>query len=108
VSLAELIQMIEEGSVSSSAAKEILDGVMSGEGSPREVAEEHDLLQVSDAEALEEVVASVLADTPGAVDEFRNGEEKVLGYLVGQVMKASQGKADPRLVNQLLRDKMSG
>jgi aspartyl-tRNA(Asn)/glutamyl-tRNA(Gln) amidotransferase subunit B len=108
VSLAELIQMIEEGSVSSSAAKEILDGVMSGEGSPREVAEEHDLLQVSDAEALEEVVASVLADNPGAVDEFRNGEEKVLGYLVGQVMKASQGKADPRLVNQLLRDKMSG
>jgi aspartyl-tRNA(Asn)/glutamyl-tRNA(Gln) amidotransferase subunit B len=108
VSLAELIQMIEEGSVSSSAAKEILDGVMSGEGSPREVAEEHDLLQVSDAEALEEVVASVLADNPGAADEFRNGEEKVLGYLVGQVMKASQGKADPRLVNQLLRDKMSG
>jgi aspartyl-tRNA(Asn)/glutamyl-tRNA(Gln) amidotransferase subunit B len=108
VSLAELIQMIEEGSVSSSAAKEILDGVMSGEGSPREVAEVRDLLQVSDAGALEVVVASVLADNPGAVDEFRNGEEKVLGYLVGQVMKATQGKADPRLVNQLLRDEMSG
>jgi aspartyl-tRNA(Asn)/glutamyl-tRNA(Gln) amidotransferase subunit B len=107
-SLAELIQMIDEGSVSSSAAKEILDGVMSGEGGPREVAEERDLLQVSDAGALEEVVASVLNANPGAVDEFLNGEEKVVGYLVGQVMKATQGKADPRLVNQLLRDKMSG
>jgi aspartyl-tRNA(Asn)/glutamyl-tRNA(Gln) amidotransferase subunit B len=106
--LAELIQMIDEGSVSSSAAKEILDGVMSGEGGPREVAEERDLLQVSDAGALEEVVASVLNANPGAVDEFLNGEEKVVGYLVGQVMKATQGKADPRLVNQLLRDKMSG
>jgi aspartyl-tRNA(Asn)/glutamyl-tRNA(Gln) amidotransferase subunit B len=106
-SLAELIQMVDEGSVSSSAAKEILDGVMSGEGGPREVAEQRDLLQVSDVGALEEVVASVLAENPGAVDEFRNGEEKVVGFLVGQVMKATQGKADPRLVNQLLRDKMS-
>jgi aspartyl-tRNA(Asn)/glutamyl-tRNA(Gln) amidotransferase subunit B len=54
------------------------------------------------------MVESVLADNPGAVDEFRGGEEKVVGFLVGQVMKASQGKADPRLVNQLLREKMSG
>jgi aspartyl-tRNA(Asn)/glutamyl-tRNA(Gln) amidotransferase subunit B len=63
---------------------------------------------VSDAASLDAVVESVLADNPGAVEEFRRGEEKVVGYLVGQVMKASQGKADPRLVNQLLREKMSG
>jgi aspartyl-tRNA(Asn)/glutamyl-tRNA(Gln) amidotransferase subunit B len=107
-SLAELIQMVDEGSVSSSAAKEILDGVLLGEGGPRAVADRRDLLQVSDAGALEEVVASVLAGNPGAVDEFLSGEEKVVGYLVGQVMKATQGKADPRLVNELLRDKMSG
>ena len=107
-SLADLIQMVDDGSVSSSAAKEILDGVLSGEGAPREVAERRDLLQVSDAGALEEVISSVLGENPGAVVEFRRGEEKVVGFLVGQVMKATQGKADPRLVNQLLRDKMSG
>jgi aspartyl-tRNA(Asn)/glutamyl-tRNA(Gln) amidotransferase subunit B len=107
-SLAELIQMVDEGSVSSSAAKEILDGVLSGKGGPRVVAEQRDLLQVSDVGALEEVIASVLAENPGAVDEFRNGEKKVVGFLMGQVMQATQGKADPRLVNQLLRDKMSG
>jgi aspartyl-tRNA(Asn)/glutamyl-tRNA(Gln) amidotransferase subunit B len=107
-SLADLVQMVEEGSVSSSAAKEILDGVLSGEGRPRSVAEQRDLLQVSDATALAEVVASVLADNPDAREEFRRGEEKVVGFLVGQVMKATQGKADPRLVNQLLREEMSG
>jgi aspartyl-tRNA(Asn)/glutamyl-tRNA(Gln) amidotransferase subunit B len=107
-SLTDLIQMIDDGLVSSSAAKEILDGVMTGEGRPKEVAERRDLLQVSDVGTLEEVVASVLADNPGAVDEFRSGEDKVVGFLVGQVMKATQGKADPRLVNQLLRDKMAG
>jgi aspartyl-tRNA(Asn)/glutamyl-tRNA(Gln) amidotransferase subunit B len=107
-SLADLVEMVEDGSVSTSAAKEILDGVLSGEGRPREIAEQRDLLQVSDAASLEAMVESVLADNPGAVDEFRSGEEKVLGFLVGQVMKTSQGKADPRLVNQLLREKMTG
>jgi aspartyl-tRNA(Asn)/glutamyl-tRNA(Gln) amidotransferase subunit B len=107
-SLADLIQMVDDGSVSSSAAKEILDGVMSGEGRPRDVAEGRDLLQLSDAGALEAVVDSVLADNPAAVEGFKSGEEKVVGFLVGQVMKATQGKADPRLVNELLREKMSG
>jgi aspartyl-tRNA(Asn)/glutamyl-tRNA(Gln) amidotransferase subunit B len=107
-SLADLIGMVDEGSVSNSAAKEILDGVLAGEGGPRDIAEQRDLLQVSDAASLDAMVESVLADNPGAVDEFRGGEEKVVGFLVGQVMKASQGKADPRLVNQLLREKMSG
>ena len=51
--------------------------------------------------------ADVLAN-PGAIDEFRGGEEKVVGFLVGQVMKATDGKADPRMVNQLLRERMSG
>ncbi len=106
--LAELIQMVDDGAVSSSAAKELLAGMMSGEGGPREIAERRDLLQVSDVGQLEGVIDSVLADNPGAVGEFRSGEEKVVGFLVGQVMKATGGKADPRLVNRLLREKMTG
>jgi aspartyl-tRNA(Asn)/glutamyl-tRNA(Gln) amidotransferase subunit B len=106
--LAELIEMVDDGSVSSSAAKDVLAGVMSGEGRPREVAETRDLLQVSDAGALETAVAEVLAANPGAVEEFRGGEEKVVGFLVGQVMQATDGRADPRMVNQLLRQRMSG
>ena len=106
--LAELIEMVDDGSVSSSAAKEVLAGVLSGEGRPRDVADTRDLLQLSDAGALDTAVAEVLAANPGAVEEFRGGEEKVVGFLVGQVMKATDGKADPRMVNQLLRERMSG
>ncbi|MGH8915618.1 MAG: Asp-tRNA(Asn)/Glu-tRNA(Gln) amidotransferase subunit GatB [Acidimicrobiia bacterium] len=106
--LAELIAMVDEGVVSSSAAKEVLDGVLSGEGPPRLVAERRDLIQVSDRGELEAVVAEVLAANPQAMEGYRNGEQKVIGFLVGQVMKATQGKADPRTVNELLRAKLSG
>jgi aspartyl-tRNA(Asn)/glutamyl-tRNA(Gln) amidotransferase subunit B len=106
--LAELIGMVDSGVVSSSAAKEVLDGVLSGEGSPELVAGNRDLTQVSDEGLLESAVAEVILANPGAVDEYRRGEQKVVGFLVGQVMKATQGKADPRAVNQILRDKLSG
>jgi aspartyl-tRNA(Asn)/glutamyl-tRNA(Gln) amidotransferase subunit B len=106
--LAELVSMVDEGTVSSSAAKDVLDGVLSGEGSPREVAARRDLIQVSDTGALEAAVEQVLAANPKAVEDLRAGEDKVLGFLVGQVMKATQGKADPHTVNQMIRDRVSG
>jgi aspartyl-tRNA(Asn)/glutamyl-tRNA(Gln) amidotransferase subunit B len=105
--LAELVEIVDEGHVSSSAAKEVLEGVLSGEGRPRDVAKARDLIQISDVSALDEIVAGVLADNPEAVDSYAGGEQKVVGFLVGQVMKESQGKADPKLVNQLLREKLS-
>ncbi len=104
--LAELIAMVEGGVVSSSAAKDVLDGVLAGEGLPTDVAERRDLLQMRDTTALESVVEEVIAANPQAVEGFGAGEEKVVGFLVGQVMKATQGKADPRLVNQMLREKL--
>ncbi|MCZ6631339.1 MAG: Asp-tRNA(Asn)/Glu-tRNA(Gln) amidotransferase subunit GatB [Actinobacteria bacterium] len=105
--LAELVEIVDEGVVSSSAAKMVLEGVLQGEGSPREVAKARDLVQISDVSAIEEIVAGVLADNPQAVDSYGAGEQKVVGFLVGQVMRASQGKADPKLVNELLRQKLS-
>ena len=105
--LAELVEIVDEGHVSSSAAKEVLEGVLSGEGRPRDVAKARDLIQISDMSALNEIVAGVLADNPEAVDSYAAGEQKVVGFLVGQVMKESRGKADPKLVNQLLREKLS-
>ena len=104
--LAELGAIVEEGVVSSSAAKEVLEGVLAGEGSPRAVAEARDLVQISDTSALENMVEEVLAENPEAVENYRAGEQKVVGFLVGQVMRASQGKADPKLVNQMLRTKL--
>jgi len=101
--LAELIDLIDQGTVSSSAAKDVLDGVLSGEGDPGAVARSRNLLQISDTAAIEEAVDTVLADNPDALESLRSGETKVLGFLVGQVMKATQGKADPKLVNQVIR-----
>jgi aspartyl-tRNA(Asn)/glutamyl-tRNA(Gln) amidotransferase subunit B len=101
--LAELIGLIDEGKVSTSAAKDVLEGVLAGEGDPGEVARSRDLLQISNASAIEEAVDTVLADNPDALASLQAGEEKVLGFLVGQVMRATQGKADPKLVNEVIR-----
>lgn len=106
--VAELVAMVETGDLSASAAKEVLSGVLDGEGGPREVAERRDLLQISDRGAVEAIVASVLEDNPDAAARYRLGETKVVGFLVGQVMRASGGRADPAVAGQLLRDRLDG
>ncbi|MDX1469265.1 MAG: Asp-tRNA(Asn)/Glu-tRNA(Gln) amidotransferase GatCAB subunit B, partial [Acidimicrobiia bacterium] len=103
--LAELVAMVDDGKVSASAAKEVLEGVLAGEGSPTAVAEARNLTQISDRSQIEDAVDGVIAGNPDAVESFRSGEEKVLGFLVGQVMRATGGKADPKIVNQVLRDR---
>ena len=105
--IAEMIGMIDANELSTSAAKEVLDGILRGEGGAREVAESRDLLQMTDTGAIESAVDAVLADNADAVERFRSGEQKVVGFLVGQVMRATQGKADPKAVNSLLREKLS-
>jgi aspartyl-tRNA(Asn)/glutamyl-tRNA(Gln) amidotransferase subunit B len=100
--VADLVKMIEVGEISSSAAKDVLAGVMAGEGSPREVAEDRDLLQISDTGAVEAIIDQVLAENPEAIERYRGGETKLVGFLVGAVMRASGGKADPKLANELL------
>ena len=107
VHLAELVGMITGGKLSSSAGKEVLHAVLAGQGSPAEAAAALDLLQVSDQGLIAAAVDEVLAVNPDAIVRFRSGEEKVLGFLVGLVMRSTGGKADPKLVNQLLRTKLS-
>ncbi|GBD85447.1 aspartyl/glutamyl-tRNA(Asn/Gln) amidotransferase subunit B [bacterium BMS3Abin02] len=103
--LAELSGLVDGGDLSSSAAKPVLEGVLSGEGSPREVAERRDLLQLSDVGVLEAVVDEVLGANPEAADRLRSGDMKVLAFLMGQVMRATRGKADPKRANEMLRSR---
>ena len=105
--LAELVTIIDEGVVSVSAAKEVLEGVLAGEGSPRAVAQKRDLVQISESAELSAVVEKVVEDNPDAVASFRGGEEKAIGFLVGQVMRETGGRADPRAVNEMLRQALS-
>jgi aspartyl-tRNA(Asn)/glutamyl-tRNA(Gln) amidotransferase subunit B len=101
--LVELGEMTDDGRLSATAAKEVLAGVLEGEGSPSEVADARDLLQISDVGALEGVVDEVLAGNADALEKLRAGDMKPFGFLVGQVMRATGGRADPKLVNEILQ-----
>lgn len=103
--LVALAAMVADKTVSATAAKEVLDGVMAGDGDPEQVASARDLLQISDEGVIEEAVAGVMAEHADAVDKIRAGDTKPIGFLVGQVMRATGGKADPALVQTLIRDR---
>lgn len=107
-SLVELAAMTADGDLSATAAKGVLAAVLSGEGMPREIAEERDLLQISDVSAIEITVSEVLDEHADALEKVRSGDVKPLGFLVGQVMRATGGKADPRVVQELIRRKANG
>ena len=76
--------------------------------SPEQIVEEKGLVQISDASALEKVVDEVIAENQSVADDYRAGKDKAIGRLVGQVMKATQGKANPQLINELFREKLGG
>jgi aspartyl-tRNA(Asn)/glutamyl-tRNA(Gln) amidotransferase subunit B len=105
-SVAELIALVEAKTVNSKIAKELLVRLWNDGGSPKEIVEREGLAQTSDPAALERFVDDVVAANPGIVAEYKAGKTAVAGFLVGQVMKASRGKADPALVNDLLRRKL--
>ncbi len=106
--MAELLKMIEEQVISGKIAKEVLVKSFRGGKTPRQVVEEEGLLQISDHGELEAVVEKVLAENPDSVEKYRAGATKVIGFLVGQVMKETKGKANPQLVNELLVKKIDG
>ncbi|OGA19950.1 MAG: aspartyl/glutamyl-tRNA amidotransferase subunit B [Betaproteobacteria bacterium RIFCSPLOWO2_02_FULL_67_19] len=103
-----LLVRIADGTLSGKLAREVFDAMWAGEGDADAVIEQRGLKQISDAGAIEQLVADVLAANPKSVAEFRAGKEKALNALVGQVMKASRGKANPAQVNDLLRRKLLG
>jgi len=106
--LALLIRRIQDGTVSTRAAKEVFEGMWAGEGDADAVIEKRGLKQLSDTSALEAIVDEVIAANPAQVEQYKAGKTKLLGFFVGQVMKASQGKANPQQVNEIIRRKLEG
>ena len=104
--LADLILAIERGEINQQNAKKVFAAIMDEDVEPISYMKEKSLLMVSDSGAIETAVDEVLAANPKTVEEFHSGKEKVLGFLVGQVMKKMKGKADPAKVNELLRKKL--
>ena len=105
--LVGLLLMVEKGTISLKVAREIFPDMYSSGKSPEQIVQERGLTQVSDEGALEKMIEDVLAKSPTQVAQFKEGKQQVLGFLVGQVMKASGGKANPGKVNELLKKTLS-
>lgn len=101
-----LVSLVDGGKLSSTAAKEVLLEIIRTGRSPEEIAESKNLIQESDESALIMIVEQVLSENQKAAEDVKNGEMKAIGFLVGQVMKASQGKANPAIVQQLIKKQL--
>lgn len=104
--LAKMLQLLEEGTISGKIAKTVFEEMFAGGKDPEIIVREKGLVQISDQGAIEAVVDQVIADNPKSVEDYRGGKDRALGFLVGQVMKSTKGKANPGLVNKLLKDKL--
>jgi aspartyl-tRNA(Asn)/glutamyl-tRNA(Gln) amidotransferase subunit B len=106
--LAALLALIEKGTISGKIAKAVFDEIWKTGRDPERIVEEKGLVQVSDTGEIERIIDDIMAANAGQVEEYRGGKEKVFGFFVGQVMRASKGKANPAVVNDLLLKKLKG
>jgi aspartyl-tRNA(Asn)/glutamyl-tRNA(Gln) amidotransferase subunit B len=108
VALAEMISLIDEGIISGKMAKDIVEEMYKTGKQPKKIIEEKGLVQITDEGKLIKTIASIMEANPNQLKDYRGGKEKLFGFFVGQVMKATQGKANPQLVNELLKKMLAG
>ncbi len=102
-----MLARIMDKTISGKIAKEVFDAMWKGEGSADEIIEQKGLKQITDDSAIEKIIDEVIANSPNQLEQYRSGKEKLFGYFVGQVMKASKGKANPATVNEILKKKLN-
>lgn len=105
--LGGLIRRIADNTLSGKIAKQVFEAMWEGEGDADSIIEKRGLKQITDTGAIEQAIDEVLAANPEQVNQYRAGKDKLLGFFVGQVMKATQGKANPAQLNQLLKEKLN-
>ena len=106
--LAGLLRRVVDGTISGKLAKDVFEGMWSGEGDADAVIEQRGLRQISDPDAIAKIVDEVIAANPAQLADYRSGKDKLFGYFVGQAMKATKGKANPAELNRLLKAKLAG
>ena len=104
--LSKLINLIKDGTISGKIAKTVFENMMEGDKDPKKIVEEKGLKQESDPKALEALIDKVIDDNREKATEYKSGKVKLFGFFVGQVMKVSGGKANPQLVNEILKKKL--
>ncbi|MDH5761702.1 MAG: Asp-tRNA(Asn)/Glu-tRNA(Gln) amidotransferase subunit GatB [Nitrospinota bacterium] len=105
--LTELLKLIDDGTISGKMAKTVFEDMYQSGKPPADIVKEKGMTQISDESALLKIVEEVIAANPGQAADYRNGKDKLIGFFVGQVMKASKGQANPALVNKLLIEKLN-
>jgi aspartyl-tRNA(Asn)/glutamyl-tRNA(Gln) amidotransferase subunit B len=103
-----MLQRITDGTISGKIAKQVFEAMWAGEGDADAVIESKGLKQITDSGAIEAIVREVLDNNPKQIEQYKAGQEKLMGYFVGQVMKATQGKANPGEVNKILKQLLAG
>jgi aspartyl-tRNA(Asn)/glutamyl-tRNA(Gln) amidotransferase subunit B len=101
-----MLKLVDNKTISGKIAKTVFEDMYATGKLPDAIVQEKGLVQISDTAQLEQIIAQVIADNPGPVEQYRGGKTKTFGFFVGQVMKATQGKANPQVVTQLLKQKL--
>ena len=99
---AKLITLIDKGTISGSIAKKVFEEMVETGKEPEKIVEEKGLVQISDEGAIKEVVDKIIAANPQSVEDYKNGKDRALGFLVGQCMKEMKGKGNPQILNKLI------
>jgi aspartyl-tRNA(Asn)/glutamyl-tRNA(Gln) amidotransferase subunit B len=107
-SLGKLITLIDNGTISGKIAKTVFLEMWKSPGDPEAIVKEKGLVQITDPKAIESVIEELIQKNPGPVSEYRSGKTKLFGFFVGQAMKATQGQANPELLNKILTEKLKG
>ena len=105
--LAELVELIEKGTISSAIAKKVLEIMFDGTKTPEQIIKENGWIQISDEGAIQEVVKQIIDENQKSVEDYKAGKDRALGFLVGQAMKATKGKANPQMLNQMFKDELA-
>ena len=99
--LAELVELIDKGTISTSIGKKVLEELFENPRSPKQIIEEKGLVQISDENQIKKVVEEILANNSQSVADYKAGKDRALGFLVGQAMKQTKGKANPKMLNEM-------
>ena len=107
-SLAEMLKMVEKGTISGKIAKTVFEEMYNSGKSPEDIVKEKELVQISDEGSINKIVLEVIEANPSELERIKQGDDKLVGFFVGQVMKKTAGKANPQMVNKLLREAIKG
>ena len=105
--LGHLVELIDKGTISSSIGKKVIEELFENPKEPEEIIKEKGWIQISDEGAIKEVVLKVLEENPNSVADYKAGKDRAIGFLVGQAMKATKGKANPQMLNKMLKEELS-